>query len=648
MPINDSLLVSAAMMQDYFVDNITAEAMSRGVITMYKDDDRMVLKPWYYQSGNFGNYTYLPLDNPLTLSDFGTIVDPFGNDVIPFYYPFADDNQSPEFYYITVDNKDGQRQFTRANFPYLGQGGSGPTPPPPNVVPTLRNYIVNNRFWRNIGMMDLTDITSTTVNTTLSPSQHDGFFWPDFQFIKNVAGAIETVTFNKFPLDTILTNDITPEYYLNHNCTSEGGGEVLKVYQFPISLHVETLEDVIATVTIQAQHVSGANNITLFIFQHLGTGSVSPVPIALNPPITLLPGWTKFTRTFTFPPGSASLGSGGDDAFYLQIGMPLSETFNINFAIPSLYLTDATILPTNTFDTYDQVDAIINSPRTGDIRTSINSFAPFGWVPMNDGTIGNLGSNATTRENEDTWQLFNLLWNVARPYDSGSNFNPICQMYDNAGMAINFNPGLNFTTAAITDFDSENQLALTKMFGRVIMGTVPLSTLLPPFKQAISSITNNGGFFFFTVPSTVGFYFTMPVTLATGPGGVLPTALSSNAIYYITSAASSPGTFYISATLADAIIGNPIAVGGSTLGTLPINMFSQVNGSTIGEATHVLTVRELAAHNHFVSTITAPGSNATCISTTSSTPFTSTSMTGGNQPHNNIQLSTFYNIFMKL
>ncbi len=47
---------------------------------------------------------------------------------------------------------------------------------------------------------------------------------------------------------------------------------------------------------------------------------------------------------------------------------------------------------------------------TGDVKLTLKSVADTSWVLMNDGTIGNAASGATTRANADTEALFTLLW----------------------------------------------------------------------------------------------------------------------------------------------------------------------------------------------------------------------------------------------
>lgn len=55
--------------------------------------------------------------------------------------------------------------------------------------------------------------------------------------------------------------------------------------------------------------------------------------------------------------------------------------------------------------------AVTTSAPTGTVEIVPFSSAPTGWVLMNDGTIGNAASGATTRANADTENLFIELWN---------------------------------------------------------------------------------------------------------------------------------------------------------------------------------------------------------------------------------------------
>lgn len=633
MAINPDLLVSAAILQDYFVDNVTAEAMSNGVITLYQDNNRTTLKNWYYQSGSPGAYTYVALPNPLTLSGVGTITDANGNDTIPFFYPFREsDNLTPETYYITVVDSNGQGQFTRQNFPsHLGSGGGGG-----GGGTDIDNLIINNVFWRNVGSVNLQSILATTV----SLSQHDGFTMPDLLFIKNTGGAADTLTFTKFGLgSTPLIGDITPEYYINHKCTSLQAGETQKVYQIPITLHVKTLESQKGTITIQAQNVGGnVNNfINIFVYQFLGTGVASPAPVLIQK-LILNNSWQKFSIPVTLPSASgAVLGNGDDDALFLQIGIPTAVTCEVNFTLPSLFLS--TTVPTNNFVDYDEINAIISSPRTGDTRTSINQFAPYGWVPMNDGTIGNPSSNSTSRANADTWPLYNLIWTLASPFDTGFPFNGIAQMFTSAGATANYG------VSAIADFNANKALSLTKMFGKVVMGTVPISMLLPKDHAPIVA-SNSAGALLITVADISAFYPTVPVIF--NSTGSLPGGIVGNAIYFASNIVGN--TFNVYPNYNDAILLTSPILFTSTGSNSTITV--QVTGTSIGEYFHRISIPELPIHNHGLflqgGGAVRPIVNATAATTTSGEDQSVIDNTGGGNTHNTIQPSTFYNIFMKL
>lgn len=82
---------------------------------------------------------------------------------------------------------------------------------------------------------------------------------------------------------------------------------------------------------------------------------------------------------------------------------------------------------------------------TGDVKPTFKVVADPSWVLMNDGTIGNLGSGATTRANVDTFNLYSLLWtNVS------DVFAPVI---GSRGVS------------ALADFNSGKPLTLTKALG---------------------------------------------------------------------------------------------------------------------------------------------------------------------------------------
>lgn len=666
MAINTSLLIAAPMLQD-FLQGKNGLPLAGGVITMYQDNSRTTLKNWYYQAGVAGAYTYLALPNPLTLSAAGTICDANGVDTIPFYYPFDEqDDTLVEPYYVTVYNSAGQQEFTRQNFPFNISENSTTT------GSSLANLIINNQFWRNIGSADVTNLTETFVfgyptatstifKKTVAPSQHDGFTMPDINYLKNASGGpSDTVSFVKFPQGTspVLQNDITPEFFIEHVCAGSGGGESIKCYQFPISLHLQTLDLAEFTVTIQAiNNGSGpsGSTITLKLYQFAGTGKTSIAPISIGTPIVLDTVWTKYSRTLTFPSDTGiDLTSPGDDAWFLQVTLTPNVALDISFTLPSIFL--GTQIPSNSFTTYDEVNAIISSPRTGDLRTSINDFHYFGWVPMNGGTICNAGSitpptnGGFARQNVDTWPLFNLLWNKFATYSIGtpsSGTNALAQMYNSSGVAVAYGPNISPATTAIADWTAGNQLEITDTMAKVILGTAPASVLLPPFAGTFTASNSGGNILITTTAPITGIFNGMPIVFTTT--GTQYAEISSPTVFYV---ANFNGTNQFNvATLFSNATANPAVViawtGTATSGTQTV--YSAYNGAEEGEYSHVQAINELAAHHHTVSTQTSnqtgPAGGASAFITVVSQ---NTSTTGASSPFNVTQPGIFMNYFMKL
>jgi len=661
MPIVEENLVQAYILQDYFVDKDTSEALTAGIVTLYKDNDRQVLKNWYYLDGTYGDYKFKALPNPLTLSSIGTIVDDNGNNVIPFYYPFAEDSPStPEAYYITIDSSSGQRQFTVQNFPAV------PDERQDSVVANYQNLIINNRFWRNITKTkgnkqpQSTDLTNQT-NLVVCPSAHDGFNEPDMRFKKAITGGVDTLTFKQFESGAdSFQGGARPEYYLNHICTTQTANDSNKYYQIPISLHLKTLDDIDASLTIWARsgNVNVNNKITLAIYKFLGSDVGTSTAITIpDSQLTLSTEWRKFHRTFKFPSTSGlDLPSNtGDDAYFLRIELPEELDFNIDFCLPSLYLSDD--VPTNEFQTYDQIDPFINGFRTGDVRSSLN-FQGEGWVSANGGTIGNFASNGTARNNVDTWPLFRDLYlkvpDLYAPVSGGRAGStetdakndfiankkmtlPLSLAQVLMGSSPTFETDIEFTvnittsasttintgarTESVTFTDIGDLLkgdiaqvdttmygltANTNYFVRVIAANELA------FYESLFNATTDNDRIVITGPysSAINLRNTdLSITLSSAPSqtlltgtpiifnqvGTLPNNLSTAEIYYISSRSTSLTKYKISRSYENAV--NGYSVNFYTLGTGANTLQSSIGAST-GESDHQLTVAELAEHTH--------------------------------------------------
>lgn len=443
MALNPNLFIAAPVLQDYFVDK-NGQPLSGGFVVFYEDDQRQILKNVYKLTGQPGTYTYTPLPNPLQLSAAGTICDEAGNDVIPYFYPYDENNETlVQTYYIQCFQysqfPNGLPEFTRENFP----PGISSNVTPDNSIQTLKNYIVNGEFYDGESI-NLSSITERII----VPSAHQALTFPHIQFFKNIAGASEQIIFddgNAFGYKT-----------LRFECTSIQPGETSKDIQFPLSQKVNTFANKQATITFYAklENPSSANKLELLLYKFLGTNSTSQEPPQLLTQLTITgTSFLKYTYTFQFPDFNTDpISSIGDNAYYIRIRYPLSQIFDISISNVKLYLGD--IVPTNDLDTYDQVCAVTRIPATGAIKDSYEyvafTQASFGWLKMTDGTIGSSTSGATNTGTQ-YWFLYNILWNYGFVYQTPSQLLPI---YDSTGAPTTYG------SSAGNDFQANKRLSI--------------------------------------------------------------------------------------------------------------------------------------------------------------------------------------------
>ena len=94
--------------------------------------------------------------------------------------------------------------------------------------------------------------------------------------------------------------------------------------------------------------------------------------------------------------------------------------------------------------------------KTGEIKECFSNASQQGWVLMDDGTIGNAFSGATSRANADTKDLFIFLWN--------NIIDTWCGVYDSTGTKV-----ARFATAEI-DYANNRRIGLPKSKVRATVG----------------------------------------------------------------------------------------------------------------------------------------------------------------------------------
>ncbi len=439
----------------WYMSDLVGQPLAGGYMATYRSLNKVVEKPVFNNaSGQF------PYPNPVFFDETGKAGPFFWASDEPYYLEFFDSQNN---LFFTIDNYGPAAS---------GGGGGGSV----TITNNLENYVINNDYTSQ-GGVDNGSGNNTFANiqngTVIAPSNHHGLVkntstgfatiptvGPDIMYVRNNDTPTDSITFSTADFQagqTPLTGDITPEYYINFSCSSAGSGVTLKAIQYPLVLHVKNLENIGSpnvTAIVWAKDPSGSHNLTMNLVQYFGTGSattpvVTAIPINASP---LTNGWQAYIASFSIPSvASKTLGLGGDDALYLQVCFP-TTTCTIYHTKPKFYINNvASVFPE--MQTYDSVDRVINSPRTGDVRLGFNNYSPFGWMPMTDGTIGDASSGAT-RANVDTWPLYALLYvNVSNTYAPVSGGRT--------------SPG-NTIAAAYTDFTAHKTLGLTKTLGRAL------------------------------------------------------------------------------------------------------------------------------------------------------------------------------------
>jgi len=608
----------------FFVDK-TGAPLAGGYMFSYTNSTRTTKKLIYQDpQGQF------PYSDPIIFDGTGT-----SN---ALYFKVDSDNPD-DTYYLEIYDQDSVLIRTIDNYsPAEGSGGGG------NVNVNLRNYITNGQFWRNSGGISTVGV-SLPLLMKIAPSAHDGFTHgnaqqytgSDIVFQKQSTNSIDTLTFGTFTSSS-LPGGVTPQNYVNYTCTV-AGAEDFKFIQFPINRYVKAnLNNQNITFTFFARCNTGNTALQVVARNFFGDGAGADpdnIQVLMNATLTNL--WVAYSATISLTDvSSANLGPCGNDALFIQFNLPTNAITSIDIAIPGLFLGN--IAPSEYWETYDQLNAVFSAPRTGFTKIGIGSDTDtFGYVLMDDGTLGNSSSNAITRANADTFPLYNLIWNKILNV-AGPSYVPI---YNSDGSA-----GTKGATA-VDDFTANKQLSLPKNLGRVIAGCLP-AQVAKTFTTAFA--TNSQ----LTLSSTVSFNTGAPVVLSVTAPDTLPAPLVAGTVYYAIRIDLTH--IELAASPTDAIAGTFITLTSNGTGTSQtVTVSPDLLGEFLGERTHIQTAAEVGSHTHPASLdntrLFAAGSSGSGDFVQniggSSLPVT-VGFNSGGSPMNWFQPTTFLNVYMKL
>lgn len=379
MTINNNQFISAAILQDYLVDKDTGAPLAAGVITLYVDTSRLTLKNWYYQTGSPGGpYTYIALPNPMTLSAVGTI-QVNGMDVIPFFYPYEEDgSQTIQTYYVTVFNSNNVEQFTRENFPYIPNEGSGPD----SGQQTLENLIPNGQFAAHTNLV-------TPANPTGAVLDGDAVVAPGGLLGWNYSGGLPDSDFIVFDDLTEEPTGLTgnPRWAVNISCTNATGSVLEKFFGVEFS-DVNRFSSPSPSVPGNTYTYSfaalnnnaGSFSVTLSLLRFFGTGGASsgllltPIQTIVIPTPGAAPGWAQYSAQFTFPSNlMQTLGTNNDDFVAIGLVFPSGAGNVFNLSLTNFFLGVGDF----TLESY---------PERPDNVVFASGIAGSGYVPAPDGS----------------------------------------------------------------------------------------------------------------------------------------------------------------------------------------------------------------------------------------------------------------------
>lgn len=515
-------------------------------------------------------------------------------------------------YRIILKDEDDNLIYDTSNYPQQATINN------PSFISNLTkpNFIPNGQFLENLGA------SASPIGTTslaIAPSGIPDINGGNILFVKSNTACTDTLTFTSFNLGSDLVPQ-TPIYYATYACTAVGGGgETFKAFRFCIAKNVRSLEGTTIVVSFSARS-STLSVITPSIFQYFGSGgSPSSTVTVLASATTLTTSFVRYDFVIDIPSVEGkTIGSCGDDYLGLDLSPPLNAICTLDITNVQV-ITGEVIFPYQ-YVTPNYVQAQLHQPKPGDVKTTYRT-SEFGWVAMNDGSIGSATSGATTRANIDTFFLYKYLWeNVSDtwcPVTTGR-----------AGSAEN-------------DFNSNKAMFLPKVVGRAlaIYGTATLAQFF----------TADAGTDQLLVNSTQSLYTGTPVTVSNS-GGALPNPLVAATTYYVINIDSTH--VKLATTLANAVAGTAIDIttAGTGTQTITVTFTARAMGEYLGESTHAQTVAELVSHFHEYNepsnggaTYQAGGPEPLATSTPDNT-----AATGGSTAFNIMQPTTHMNVLIKL
>jgi len=223
-------------------------------------------------------------------------------------------------------------------------------------------------------------------------------------------------------------------------------------------------------------------------------------------------------------------------------------------------------------DVYNAINAAVTGWQTGDMKATWRPSATTGWLLLDDGTIGDVGSGATSRENADVEDLFTLWWNN---YDDD-----LCPVSTGRG------------ASAAADWAATKTIRMPLTVGRALYCQGEGISTEVGVDGDVNVSTDT-----LTVRSNVDTWITgMPVVFTLASGTI--TGLTSGSTYYIVRSSST--TVKLASTMLNAQNSTAINITAksSPVWTITHTYADRELGVPFGEQYHAPKSTEVAPHSH--------------------------------------------------
>lgn len=387
------LYVLCPSLQDIFIDKDNGQLLADGNVTFYRDVNRTELKPIFKIAGSPPNYSFVQLDNPLTLSSIGTYVDNVvnNNQITVYLYPYDEDG-NVDLYYIRVNNSLGVFQFDKpawppSTFEEIDINGQ-------EVV----NFIPNGQFLNNfnIALNKTNPITELNkLNNGINIIAPGGF---------TIERGLSSTSQDNFNFERIGSYTAiptgSPRYLLNFNCVSADPSD-FKIIGVKF-LDVNKFASDVQQYNFYTEVSTNTSNFTaqIYLIKYFGSGG-SPTELVPIDSINVTNNTTKINITVLFSTNTdESVGPNDDDYVQLAIVLP---NIPLNFRCTNFSLTQGEAIleefpvETNADMTSRGIAGWLDRPKSDGSTLYLPIVETQQGLAADDSTIGNIIFDSTGR-----------------------------------------------------------------------------------------------------------------------------------------------------------------------------------------------------------------------------------------------------------